>query len=188
MILFLPKAAVFARIPSPSLCGDDHLHSNAWILLRDYRSINSMPSLSAAFRMEASVVTRLVIPSEIKAPRWRPSREHNLTEAGGEARVEGISCHSGHIAEGNFRLGQKSRLGATFSASPVLVGEKIYAVNESGDFYIFKADPAGLEILAKNKVGDEVFATPSICGGNVFLRVAFYAGEKRGEKLICFGE
>lgn len=82
----------------------------------------------------------------------------------------------------------KGRLGGTFSASPVLVGEKIYAVNESGDFYIFKADPAGLEILAKNKVGDEVFATPSICGGNVFLRVAFYAGEKRSERLICFGE
>ncbi|MBP6783731.1 MAG: PQQ-binding-like beta-propeller repeat protein [Verrucomicrobiales bacterium] len=82
----------------------------------------------------------------------------------------------------------KGRLGGTFSASPVLVGEKIYAVNESGDFYIFKADPTGLEILAKNKVGDEVFATPSICGGNVFLRVAFYAGEKRSERLICFGE
>jgi len=82
----------------------------------------------------------------------------------------------------------KGRLGGNFSASPVLVGDKIYAVNESGDFYIFKADPAGLEIIATNKVGDEVFATPSLCGGNVFLRVAFYEGEKRSEKLICFGE
>ena len=66
--------------------------------------------------------------------------------------------------------------------------DKIYAVNESGDFYVFKADPEKLEILATNKVGDEVYATPSICGGNVFLRVAEYEGEKRSERLICFGE
>jgi outer membrane protein assembly factor BamB len=82
----------------------------------------------------------------------------------------------------------KGRLGGNFSASPVLVGDKIYAVNESGDFYVFKADPEKLEILATSKVGDEVYATPSICGGNVFLRVADYEGEKRSERLICFGE
>ncbi len=82
----------------------------------------------------------------------------------------------------------KGRLGGTFSASPVLVGDRIHAVNESGDYFVFKADPAGLEILAKNKVGDEVFATPSICGKEIFLRVAFYQGEKRSERLVCFAE
>lgn len=82
----------------------------------------------------------------------------------------------------------KGRLGGNFTSSPVLVGDRIHAVNESGDYYIYKADPAGLEILAKNKVGDEVYSTPSIAEGNIFLRVAFYEGEKRKEKLICFGE
>lgn len=82
----------------------------------------------------------------------------------------------------------KSRLGGNFSASPVLVGDQIHAVNEEGDYFIFKADPAGLEILAKNKVGDEVYATPSICGKEIFLRVAFYEGEKRHERLVCYGE
>jgi outer membrane protein assembly factor BamB len=82
----------------------------------------------------------------------------------------------------------KGRLGGTFSASPVLVGDRIHAVNESGDYFIFKADPAGLEILAKNKVGDEVYATPSIAGKQIFLRVADYEGEKRRERLVCFGE
>jgi len=61
-------------------------------------------------------------------------------------------------------------------------------VSESGDYFIFKADPAGLEIVAKNKVGDEAFATPSIAGKQIFLRVADYAGEKRSERLVCFGE
>ncbi len=82
----------------------------------------------------------------------------------------------------------KGRLGGTFSASPVLVGDRIHAVNESGDYFVFKADPAGLEILAKNKVGDEVFATPSIAGNEIFLRIADYEGEKRSERLVCFGE
>jgi hypothetical protein len=82
----------------------------------------------------------------------------------------------------------KGRLGGTFSASPVLVRDQIHAVNESGDYFIFKADPAGLEIVAKNKVGDEVFATPSIAGKQIFLRVADYEGEKRSERLVCFGE
>jgi outer membrane protein assembly factor BamB len=82
----------------------------------------------------------------------------------------------------------KGRLGGTFSASPVLVGDQIHAVSESGDYFIFKAAPAGLEIIAKNKVADEVFATPSIAGKQIFLRVADYAGEKRSERLVCFGE
>jgi outer membrane protein assembly factor BamB len=82
----------------------------------------------------------------------------------------------------------KGRLGGNFSASPVLVGDQIHAVSESGDYFIFKADPGGLEIVAKNKVGDEVFATPSIAGNQIFLRVADYEGEKRNERLVCFGE
>lgn len=80
----------------------------------------------------------------------------------------------------------KGRLGGGFTASPVLVGDRIHAVNESGDYFIFKADPAGFEILAQNKVGDEVYASPSICGKEIYLRVAFYAGEKRSEKLVCY--
>ena len=81
----------------------------------------------------------------------------------------------------------KGRLGGTFSGSTTLVGDKIYAASESGEVYVFRADPGGLEILAKNKVGDEIFSTPSICGGEIFLRVAFYDGETRSEKMMCFG-
>lgn len=82
----------------------------------------------------------------------------------------------------------KGRLGGNFTASPVLVGDRIYAFNESGDSFVFKADPGEFEILAKNKVGDEVFATPTICGDQIYLRVAFYDGKKRSERLICFGK
>jgi outer membrane protein assembly factor BamB len=80
----------------------------------------------------------------------------------------------------------KARLGGTFSASPVMVGDRIYAVNESGTMYVYKADPGKFELLAENKVGDEVFATPTICGGQIFLRVANYEGEVRTEEIVCY--
>lgn len=82
----------------------------------------------------------------------------------------------------------KGRLGGTFSGSGTLVGDRIYAANESGECLVFRADPSGLVILAKNKVGDEVYSTPSICGSEIFLRVAFYSGEERHEKIICYGK
>lgn len=81
----------------------------------------------------------------------------------------------------------KARLGGTFSGSPVLVGDRIYVGNEAGTVYVFKAGTGGLEVLAENKVGGEVFSTPAICGGRIFLRVADYQGEKRQETLYCFG-
>ena len=82
----------------------------------------------------------------------------------------------------------KGRLGGNFSASPVLVGDVIHAVSESGDYFLFKADPAKFEVLAKHKVGDETLASPSICGDAIYLRVATFEGTKRNERLVCFGE
>jgi len=82
----------------------------------------------------------------------------------------------------------KARLGGNFSASPVLVGENIYAANESGTVYVFKAIISGLEVISEQKVGDAIFASPVICGGEVFLRVADFAGDKRSERLVCFGK
>ena len=82
----------------------------------------------------------------------------------------------------------KQRLGGTFSSSPVLVGETIYATNEEGQMFVFKATPAGCEMLAENKLGDEVFSSPTICGGRIYLRVAERQGDVRQEMLYCIGE
>ncbi|MEY4567690.1 MAG: hypothetical protein RLY14_2660, partial [Planctomycetota bacterium] len=40
----------------------------------------------------------------------------------------------------------------------------------------------------KGKVADEMFATPVVCDGCVYLRVAFLEGEIRKEKLICLAD
>jgi len=81
----------------------------------------------------------------------------------------------------------KNRLSGTFSSSPVMVGDTIYATNEAADTFVFKATPEGFEKLAENKLGDEVFATPTICGNRIYTRVAFKKDDKRQEYLYCLG-
>ncbi len=79
----------------------------------------------------------------------------------------------------------KGRLGGTFSSSLVLVGTAIFAANESGEILVFRADPESFEILAESKVADEIYASPAICGGAIYIRVAFLEGDTRQEKLLC---
>ena len=81
----------------------------------------------------------------------------------------------------------KGRLGGNFSASPVLVGDVIYATNEAGKTFLFKASPAAFELLGSSKLGEDVFATPTICGSHIFMRVASTVDDKRQEMLYCIG-
>ena len=82
----------------------------------------------------------------------------------------------------------KSRLGGDFSSSPVLVDDKIFASNEKGENFVFKANPEKFELVAKSKFGDSVFATPAIVSGRIFTRVAVGEGDEREEFLCCFGK
>lgn len=82
----------------------------------------------------------------------------------------------------------KGRIAGTFSASPVLAGDTIYATNEEGRTYVFAADPAGFQLLGENQLGDEVFATPAICGGRLYFRVARQQDGARREWLVAVGE
>lgn len=82
----------------------------------------------------------------------------------------------------------KGRLGGTFSASPVLVGEHLFATNEAGRTFIFKAKPDAFELVAENQLGDDVLATPTICGNCIYMRVAFQRDGQRQEMLYCLGK
>lgn len=82
----------------------------------------------------------------------------------------------------------KQRLQGPVSASPVLAGGHIYWANERGTLYVFKPNPKEFELVCENRVGDDSFASPAVCGGQIFLRVGHGAGSKREEFLYCFGE
>ena len=82
----------------------------------------------------------------------------------------------------------KKRLGGEFSASPVLVGDTIYASNEKGETFVYRADAEKFEQLAVNKLGDEALASPTICGSRIYLRVVEQVDGKRQEMLYCLGK
>jgi outer membrane protein assembly factor BamB len=82
----------------------------------------------------------------------------------------------------------KGRLGGTFSASPILVGDVIYATNESGETFLYRASNEKFELLQKNTLGEEVLATPVIAGSQIFYRATIMEEGKRQEYLFCIGK
>lgn len=88
----------------------------------------------------------------------------------------------------NGDLMWREKVGGDFSASPTLVGERLYVTSEEGTTIVFKANPERFELLAKNQLGDETWSSPVICGNRIYLRVARNEGEQRQEFLYCIGE
>jgi len=82
----------------------------------------------------------------------------------------------------------RHRLTGPISASPVLVGNLIYATNESGTTWVFEANPEAYRQVAENQLGSESFASIAVCNAQVFARVAAGNGPDRQEFLYCIGE
>lgn len=82
----------------------------------------------------------------------------------------------------------KRRLGGGFSASPLLVDDRIYAASESGEMFVYRATPDRFQPIATNKLGDEVFATPVALGDRLYVRYAVLTDEGRQEYLAALGD
>jgi len=82
----------------------------------------------------------------------------------------------------------KERLDGTFSASPVVVGDTVFATNEAGKTFVFTATPEAFTLISVNKLGDDAFATPTICGDRIYMRAASQVNGKRQEMLYCIGK
>ena len=82
----------------------------------------------------------------------------------------------------------KGRLGGTFSASLAWADGNLHAANEAGECFVFEASPKGFRILSQNQLGDEIFASPVICGKRLFQRTAHRSGSERQEFLYCIGK
>lgn len=93
-----------------------------------------------------------------------------------------LYCWNGKTGEEMW----KQRLGSRISASGVLVGDRIYWANEQGILYVFRASPERYVQIASNEIGDEAFASPAICGNQIFLRIAKAEGAGRQEYLLRF--
>lgn len=85
------------------------------------------------------------------------------------------SCHLARNGEEVWR----QRLDSGFTASPVLVDGKVYAVSQKGSVYVFNA-ASDFKLLAENSIGEAVSSTPAVADDRMFLR-----GEKH---LFCIGK
>ena len=73
------------------------------------------------------------------------------------------------LAAGSGKVVWQQRVKGSFSASPIAGDGKIYLVNEEGTTTVFRAGDAP-KVLAENRLGEEILATPAIAGGALFLR------------------
>jgi outer membrane protein assembly factor BamB len=71
------------------------------------------------------------------------------------------------------------RLGKHHSASPVASGDLLYFPDDDGNTFVLKGGPK-FEVVAKNSLGDECYASPAISDGQIFLRTL--------HALYCVGE
>jgi outer membrane protein assembly factor BamB len=67
-----------------------------------------------------------------------------------------------------------------FTASPVMIDGKMYAISETGEVYVIAAKPTMFQILAKNSMGEMVRASPAVADNRLFIR-----GQNH---LFCIGK
>lgn len=70
------------------------------------------------------------------------------------------------------------RLGTHHSASPVRVGDRLYFPADDGTTYVLRAGPK-FELVSKNDLGEECYASPAVSRRQVFLRAL--------DHLYCIG-
>lgn len=73
----------------------------------------------------------------------------------------------------------KEKLGKHHSASPVAAGGYLYFPDDQGITHVVKAGPA-FELVSKNELGEECYASPALSRGRIYLRTA--------KSLWCIGE
>jgi outer membrane protein assembly factor BamB len=67
----------------------------------------------------------------------------------------------------------RERIGAAgqYTASPIVAGDKLIAASVPGVVTVIRVDDK-LNVLANNKFGEKIFATPAIAENNIYLRTA----------------
>ena len=109
-------------------------------------------------------------PSNLASPLVFNDRLH-VVKSGGISSC--FSATDGSEIWGRTRL----RNFGDYYASPVAAAGKIYIAGRNG-FVVVLDDKPELTILAKNDVGEEIFASPSIADGRIYIRTR--------ESVFCF--
>lgn len=83
----------------------------------------------------------------------------------------------------------KQRLfGGGISASPLLVGDRIYIASEDGEMFVIAASPERFEQLAEQQTGNSIFASPVALDDRLYVRTGVGSGDGRQEYLVAIGQ
>ena len=88
-----------------------------------------------------------------------------------------VTCLDARTGEVKYE-GARVPVPATFVSSPVAIDGRLVWVSEDGDAFVIKPGPQH-EILRTNPLGEQVFASPAIAQGRIFIRGA--------QNLYCIG-
>ncbi|MBI3863371.1 MAG: PQQ-binding-like beta-propeller repeat protein [Planctomycetia bacterium] len=73
----------------------------------------------------------------------------------------------------------RKRLGGRFTASPVAADGRLFFTDEAGSTLVLDAAQPDYHELSRNDIGEDVYASPAISQGRLFLRTA--------KSLVCVG-
>jgi len=107
---------------------------------------------------------------EIASPLATPDRIYIPTSAGD------IACLDAETGEVKW----EQEFDDGFSSSPVLMGDRIYAIDIEGVVYIFDAKADTYHEIASVEMGEPVYATPAFMNNRIYIR-----GD---ENLYCIGK
>jgi outer membrane protein assembly factor BamB len=82
----------------------------------------------------------------------------------------------------------RERLGGKFSASPLLCNGLAYVPNLNGETFVFSTRGDRFELVAKNQLGSDCYASPVAADGQLFLRIGVGQGPDRREQLVCLSD
>ncbi len=104
------------------------------------------------------------------------SQAEKLRPASPSAVVLGSQAYvingSGVLVCGDVTTGQmqwRKRLGGKFWATPIVVGEHLYAVNDKGETTVLDLAKRG-EVVSKPAFGEDILGSPAASGGALYFR------------------
>src|SRR5262249_28121153 len=135
----------------------------------------------------SGVALRLGEGSEPPAPAWksgklRPAYASPLFYRGRLYALNNTATLLNSFDMASGEVLWRERIKGPFSASPVAGDGKVYLVNEEGTTTVLEAGDRP-RVLAVNRLGDELLATPALSGGAIFLRSVrhlYCIGERKG--------
>lgn len=204
-----PKMLNWASPVVATLAGKEQLLISGCERIASYDPATGRPLWSQPCLTIATCGTVVWDDDTVYASGGYPKKQTVAVKADGSGEIRwsnGVKCyeqsmlyHDGHlyaVDDGGIaycwhaksgREMWKTRLQGPVSSSPVLVGDTIFAANERGTTFVFKANPQRFESIGRNQLGDETFASPVVVDNRILLRVATGNGAGRQETLYAIG-